>query len=97
MDGFDQADAIATAEINSLPSGSPQTANYDFVSIDLTDARFQGLSSITFRIYASDDWTAGTVYDDILVNGTVAPVPEPAALGLLGMGALALLGRRRNA
>ena len=41
--------------------------------------------------------TAGTFYVDNLRVGADAAVPEPAALGLLGLGGLALTARRRRA
>ena len=57
---------------------------------------------VTFRLYLFDN-PAGTnggndsKLDTVVVNGTVAAVPEPASLGLLGLGGVALLGRRRKA
>lgn len=68
--------------------------------IDLTDARFQGLGSITFRFSFSDDQDTSSHIarlDNVILNGTVATVavPTPAALpaGLTLM-TLAVLRRR---
>jgi uncharacterized protein (TIGR03118 family) len=43
-------------------------------------------------------FTAGpnSEFDGLLGKITVAPVPEPASLGLIGFGGIALLGRRRR-
>ena len=41
------------------------------------------------------NWGTGPTADSFTLD-VVAPVPEPASLGLLGIGALALLGRRRH-
>jgi hypothetical protein len=70
--------------------------------IDLTAARFQGLTSITFHFSFSDNSSnAGSIdrFDNLILNGTTAAavvVPTPAALpaGLAMLG-LAGLSRRR--
>lgn len=64
-------------------------------SVELTDAKFQGISTITFRYYpltSSDNLTIE--FNHMSLSGEV--VPEPASLGLLGLGGLALLRRRRG-
>jgi hypothetical protein len=69
---------------------------------------YAGLTDITFRIYA---WSAdGSAYStfigfgndtntealtDIGINGTVTAVPEPATIGMLGLGAVVSLLIRR--
>ena len=72
-------------------------------TVDLTDAAFQGLSSIEFRFYAamSDDGGGGgsivgeTIrMDDIELTGAV--IPEPASLALIGLGIVTVLGRVRR-
>jgi hypothetical protein len=98
VDGFTDADvnvgthAIATAGT----SGSPDDAGLAAVSMDLSGAEFQGLSSIEFRIYQYDqtDGNDITRIDNVTVNG--AAVPEPATLGVLAFGALAAVRRRRR-
>jgi len=60
-------------------------------------------SAIEFRVYGyGASGTGGTggfegTGDDIVVNGTVAPsaIPEPATMSLLGLGALAMVLRRK--
>jgi len=57
---------------------------------------------IEFRIYSfapNDNFRADRAmnFDNILVNGTVMPIPEPAGLSLVGLGSAFLLTRRRRA
>lgn len=74
-------------------------------SFDLTDAAFQNLEdSITFRLYMVSDIGSrsdGSQYirikSDVVLNGTTAAVPEPGSLGLLGLGGVVMLARRRRA
>jgi hypothetical protein len=42
------------------------------------------------------NWGTGADADSYTINIGSSPVPEPASLGLLGVGAAALLGRRRR-
>lgn len=70
-------------------------------SIDLTGAAFQNLTSAaTFRFYIQADTTGRSLeFDNIVLNGTVSAVPEPAAAAsLLGLAAVAFaVSRRRRA
>ena len=70
--------------------------------IDLSGAAYQGISSVTFRFYGWDTTSgSGITYirsltgDDLVINGTVAAVPEPSAALFGAIGALAFLLRRR--
>ena len=64
-------------------------------SIDLSDAGFQGINSITFRYYALA--TEGTMeFNEMSLSGTVTTVPEPSSTALIGLGGLALILRRRR-
>lgn len=53
--------------------------------------------TVTFFIFGSDsDSTAGTwAIDDVIINGTGGGIPEPASIGLVALGATALIRRRR--
>jgi len=53
-------------------------------------------TAVTFRIYGFGGTSAAVdlAFDDVVLTGTVGGVPEPATLGLLAIGATALLRRR---
>lgn len=81
---------LGTADVGTV------RPDFSSVTIPLTDAAFQDLSSITFRIYSHAPNAGNSVdYDNITVNGTVSVVPEPAALSAVALGTL-LIGRRRR-
>jgi len=68
-------------------------------TISLTAASFQNLTTATeFRLYgAGASAAAGTfAVNSFTFNGDAVLVPEPASLGLIGVGALSLLRRRRS-
>jgi hypothetical protein len=79
------------------------TANGTLRSFDVTDTAG---SSVGLRYFASPtaaggSWgfsgTTGTApaSQSIVVNGTTTSIPEPATMGLLGLGALAMVLRRK--
>jgi hypothetical protein len=76
-------------------SMTKRTAN-----INLTGAAFQGISTVTFRVYIWDTSTSTAplhYVDDVTLNGTATAVPEPTgiALGLFGLGFVGVgIGRR---
>lgn len=55
---------------------------------------------VTFRLALTDASSNANnkflFIDDINLNGTIAPVPEPASLGILGAGIMAMKTRRRR-
>lgn len=65
--------------------------------VDLTGASYQGIDSITFRMFATGGTTNhGMDLSGLTLNGTVSPVPEPsAALLATAAATLGLLRRRR--
>ncbi len=78
-------------------STSNASALQDY-SIDLSsNATFQGLSSVEFRIVPFEDNTsrAALRLDNIEIIGDVTPIPEPASLVLLAAGGALLVSRRR--
>jgi hypothetical protein len=66
---------------------------YTPITVDLSGAAFQNVTTpTTFRFYVYSPAGGQSVdVDNITLNGTV---PEPASLGLIGLGAAGLLGRR---
>ena len=97
VDGF----TTDLAEFSKASTSGTSAGNYVSRSVDLTGSQFQNLTTpVTFRLYFWDDSSVSTSVntgvvhriDDIIVNS----VPEPASIGLLGLGALSMLVRRRR-
>jgi len=96
LGGFDPENPdVGTHSIVSANSNSPDAASFTL------GAQFQGLSAVTFRIYAIDQ-VSGTnagIFraDDLTIEG-VSAVPEPtsASILILGVFALAMLHRSRR-
>lgn len=88
VDGY--ATDIATEVVaTSLP-------NLSSFNVDLLSASYQDLTAVTFRLYGYGPSTGiGQFFDNIVVNGSVQPIPEPTTLAALGVGALTLALRRR--
>jgi hypothetical protein len=56
-------------------------------------------SNITYELDYTGNITTGNLTggDDVVLDVvSTAPVPEPSALGLIGLGAMSLLARRRR-
>lgn len=98
---------LAGQEIGSLNNRQNITGGWDTDAsgwggpIDLAGADFQGLESITFRIYgwnSSGTASAGIRNlsgNDLVINGTVQAIPEPAVIGFITLAALGgLVGKR---
>lgn len=90
VDGFGATTIIQQAD---LPTARPNWTHY---TIDLSAAKFQNLTTATtFRVYVYSPASGSTVeFDNVSLNGTIAP--EPATLALMGLGGLALVRRRRK-
>lgn len=76
-----------------IPTTRPTWTDYN---IDLSGPLFQGLTTEqTFRFYVYAPATGNTLeFDNVTLNGTLTP--EPATLILMGLGAGAMLLRRRQ-
>lgn len=65
---------------------------------DSTGTLATNVAAVRFNIQAPGlNAQDETVYREIDVTGNASPIPEPASLGLLGLGALGILARRRRA
>jgi hypothetical protein len=82
--------------VKTLPAGQHQW--FDLPSLDIDELDLDPGDDLLFSVRAREATTGYTWYSVMLnddVNITV--VPEPATLGLLGSGALAILRRRKRA
>lgn len=70
-------------------------------AIELGASQYQDISSITFRIYgwnSSGTASAGIRSldgDDLVINGTIEAIPEPAVIGFIGLAGIGALIVRR--
>jgi hypothetical protein len=91
LDGFSSTIGTMTA------TATNGTTVWTTGSVDLSGAAFQGLSDITFRMYIHDSFdqtipsgfTGVNRFDNVIVVGTVTPIPEPTSILTLSS---ALLG-----
>jgi hypothetical protein len=103
IDGFTDGNEIASVTGKSDTTGGFDTDDSGFgAPIDLAGARYQGITSITFRFYGwGTTGSTGTTYirplsgDDLSISGTVYAIPEPTAFSLLFF-MLAILGGSRR-
>jgi len=89
--------AVSTPAPNDPVTGFGMTQlNYQTDSYDLSGRQYQGLSSITFRIYVNSAGCGASVADNITITGAAVPTPEPATMALLAIGGIGALLRRRK-
>jgi hypothetical protein len=99
--GFGDGNPILFEESHSVPSSAASGSFDAGNSINLSAAQFQGLSTVTFQFRFYDTVTSTTTLtevnrlDNVVLEGTVTAVPEPTSLAMAGLGAGALLTRRR--
>jgi hypothetical protein len=95
-DGTNFSNVGGTSTKTQVGSGN---TGFGLVSVDLSSFAPQ-TGTVTFRLFVFDNQDVGstfdTSFDNVIVNGTVSAVPEPTALGLLGLGVVASLRRRRR-
>ncbi len=96
--------AVTTASVLIPANTSTSSIVYEFLTIDLSDAAYQSVSSITIRLYgyASSTTMVGTLrVGDLTLNGTITAIPEPSSYALLAggiaLGSMVCVRRRRVA
>jgi hypothetical protein len=58
--------------------------------------QLNGISTFYLRMTVSGASSGGTIrVDNFQINGDVAPVPEPTSLAAVGIGAVALIRRKK--
>ena len=99
VDGLGTSGTVIDSFLTS-DSIAPYTP-LDPFTISLVDAKFQGLSSITFRFSFSDDRSelaqfVSDCLDNVVLNGMAIPEPSSLLLACLGLAAVGLIRRKRQ-
>ena len=88
--------STTTASLNALnsafTSGTVTNLQLRYVAADMRDAVVLGMFS---QQYDSADPSVSLSGAGFIVDANISAIPEPASLGLVGVGGLALLRRRR--
>ncbi|MEM6394071.1 MAG: PEP-CTERM sorting domain-containing protein [Planctomycetota bacterium] len=89
---FDSSDLLVDIDDESFLRANPREN-----VVDLSGAKYQGITSIEFRVYSLTDLSGRTVeFDDFLLTGDVLAIPEPSSLVLLALSSACMLSRRRK-
>ena len=74
------------------PTGSGRV---DFAGFEITSLDFRIDEAIFSHPGTMPNWTDVTIRSTLIVNGQAASVPEPATLGLMGLGLAGMYARRK--
>jgi hypothetical protein len=86
----------ATGNIDPATSGTYNTALTEGDSTAWTDLQNGDVVAVSFTLRDGPSGPATITYDNLYLDGTVSVIPEPATIGLLGVGTVALLAYRRR-
>lgn len=93
---------LETITVPDVLSGTSANPNQPLVTIDFADVAL-GAGTYTLRIEAGDKPNVGanetrnhTGIDNLSINGTATPIPEPTSLALAGLGLMGVITRRRR-
>jgi hypothetical protein len=84
--GYALETSVTGSSIFSTAAFSAQYPSFSTQTVDLSGAAFQGVTSVTFDLYGYVQNNGNVQFNNITVNGSVAAVPEPNTLALVGMG-----------
>ncbi len=89
---FLEADTLSEAAFDALIAAQPNLSSANWAEANKPNLTQGDLDTITFMgvKYFVDEIRIATTFDE------AAPIPEPATMGLLALGGLALLARRRR-
>lgn len=84
----------ASFHYNPVIAASTQTANRSVISDSAGANILSNVTAVRFDFGVVENAYTGTA--ELVVTGAAVPVPEPASLGVLAVGALGLVARRRR-
>jgi hypothetical protein len=90
--GYALETSATGSSIFSTADFATQSPSFANQTISLTGAAFQGVSSISFDVFGYVNNGGLMQFDNFTVDGTLASVPEPNCVALVGMGMLSMSG-----